>query len=194
MNLRKPAAIAVVLACASLAARVEGAPGGIVPEAFPADRYAAMKEKSPFALATPVAVAETPSFAQGMFVSGLAKLSDDQVMVTVTDKDKRSFTLVSGAESSDGMSIVSVDWSDEIGKTKVTVKKGAEFGTLQFNEVAIKTPIQVSPVPAAARPRSPRVPRGRPQLGSAPRPQVRGPGTTIPQTTRRRPIIRRPSQ
>lgn len=164
------------------------------PAPFPAERYAGMKAKTPFVLATPkVAQEDTPSFAKNLFVSGLAKLGDD-VLVTITAQDnKQSFTLKTGETTSDGIAIVSVDWSDELGKSRVTVKKGNDFGTIGFNEMLIRSPIAMTSAAGMPQPGTPQPPSvtGGPQIR---RPNAGPPPSGTAVQTRRRPIIRRPSR
>lgn len=178
-----------------LASYAGAAESDAIPKAFGEDRYATIKKKSPFALATPVVAAQAP-FVQGMFVTGLGKIGED-IVVTITNADKKSFTLETGKESPEGISIVGVEWSDEPGKTKVNVKKGNEFGTLQFNEQVVRSPIIVNQAPTQGQqPRGGgrRGPNDNNRAAAAAAAAAAASGAPGTPTVRRRPIIRRPSR
>jgi hypothetical protein len=128
-----------------------------VPSAFPADRYASLRASSPFALATVVAPAPAPqaSFAANWFISGIARIGDDN-FVTISSRDlSRQFSLFAG-ESIDGVTVAGVSWSDSVGKSTVTLRRGAETAQLEFNEAQVRGPVAAVP---AALPR-PGVPTG----------------------------------
>ena len=109
-----------------------------LPSALPAARYEQMIRKSPFALATPVVAAPaTPGFAASLYVTGIAKIGNAD-FVSISSRDQQSkFSLLSGEQGKDDISLVSVEWSDQIGKSKVTIKKGAEFAVLEFDQAAL---------------------------------------------------------
>jgi hypothetical protein len=118
-----------------------------VPSAFPIDRYAPLRASSPFALATFVAPAPAPqaSFAANWFVSGIARIGEDN-FVTISSRDlSRQFSLFAG-ESKDGVTLASVNWSDDVGKSTVTLRRGAETAQLEFNEAQVHGP--AAPTPA----------------------------------------------
>lgn len=128
--------LALALACMLSVSRAAD-----LPEAVALARYQAMIEKSPFAPATPppppVQVeAAQPSFAETLYVTGVAKLGDTD-FVTISSRDQQNrFSLTPGQKNSDGIELASVEWTAEPGKTKVTLKKGTEFGVIGFDEAA----------------------------------------------------------
>lgn len=160
---------------------------GAIPEAYPADRYAAMVAQSPFALATPVAPPPTAperGFAADWYVTGLARY-DDKDFVSVKSRDLATSFSLYGNEESNGVTLVGVEWSSERGKSTVTVRKGGEIARLEFNQAELQSaaPPQQMPAPGAAgQPRSvvPQQPgqaRINPPGQQAPRPVV----TQLPQ-------------
>ncbi len=161
-------AFLVFLACTAL----HGADRPVIPAAMPQERYRPMIMRSPFSLGTPEADASAPSFAENLFVMGLAKLGD-QDMVTISSRGNsdRLFTLIGRDDEFGGISLVGVEWSDEVGKSRVTLKKGSEVGVIQFNEAVIKSPIAVTPAPGSKPP----IPRIRPS-----RRNIRDSGETGP--------------
>ena len=110
----------------------------VLPTAFPADRYTAITQKSPFALATPLAPPPLPpqaSFAANWFLTAVARNEQGQDFVTVKAQDGSAhFSLTSGEPSESGVSLASVDWSDEFRKSTATVRKGTETAKLIFSQ------------------------------------------------------------
>jgi peptidoglycan hydrolase-like protein with peptidoglycan-binding domain len=116
----------------------------VVPKSFPAERYREMLEQSPFALATPAAAnAEPePNFAMNLFVKAIAKLrypdGRQSEYVTIQSRaDNTTFSLEGNQPNKDGISLVGVEWQDGF-KSKVSLKKGTEVGTLEFDEANIR--------------------------------------------------------
>jgi len=126
---------------------------GDIPVPLPAARYEQMVKKSPFALATPVVpVAATPGYAANLYVTGIAKIGNAD-FVSISSRDQQSkFSLLSGEVGADDISLVSVEWSEQIGKSKVTIKKGAEFAVLEFDQAAMQAQVQAVGVPMPPMP------------------------------------------
>ena len=118
---------------------------GAVPDSYPAERYTKMREKSPFALATPPAEAPAPkaaAFTAGMFLGGHSVIQTDSGVdlpwVSIKSKDGREhFTLVGTEPNDQGISIASYEPSPVIGKSKVILKKGNEFGEVKQDEAGM---------------------------------------------------------
>lgn len=107
----------------------------------PLSRYQAMIERSPFALATegaPVpAATDNAGFTKDLVLTGAVRLSNGEY-ITIASKDQtQRFGLMTG-ETYNGITIASVTWSDAVGKTKVTLKRGTEYGTISFDEAAAR--------------------------------------------------------
>lgn len=162
----------------------------VIPTAHPEDRYASMIGRSPFSLATPKAEPEAPSFAANLYVTGIGKQGDmDVVAIASRDPKQSTFSLFGAGDSYQGITLVSVQWDDEVGRSKVTIKKGANTGSIGFNEQVLKSPISVTP---------PKGKGGAPDGKSTvplPRPNVKTPttGASTPRVRPRR-TIRRPGQ
>jgi hypothetical protein len=145
-----------------------------IPQAFPKDRYDQLREHSPFSLATvpAPAAAPGPSFADNWFVSGIARIGDDD-FVTIKSRDlSKQFSLFANeTDRETGVSVASVNWSDTVGKSTVILRKGTETAKLEFNEAEIHT------TPQAANPIAP--PGGIPSanIPGGPRPPLPQPGS-----------------
>jgi hypothetical protein len=119
-----------------------------IPVAKPISRYEKILNKSPFALATAEAPPEAPTagFAANFYVSGIAKIGDSDV-VNVRSRDQtQSFSLIANEPGPDGITLVSVQWADLVGKSKATIRKGAESAVIEFDQATVQ---KVLPVVAA---------------------------------------------
>ena len=182
------------------AATLCGACAVEIPTAFPAARYQAMIDKSPFSLGTPPPAAPAPaapaapSFAQDFFVVGLAKLgSQDFVSIASRDQTQR-FSLLVGEERalephSEPIKLIRVERGKTLAETKVFLKKGAEEApAITFDEAAVNNTGGAAPgqpgVPPPPQPMPPGIQRpgmikqpvrpGFPPTNMQSRPPVRG--------------------
>jgi hypothetical protein len=99
-------------------------------------------DRSPFAVATAVAApAATPNFAKDLYIANAAHDAKEGDFVTVASSTDKNFKkYLSTNAPSDGYSIVSIEWSDKVGATKVTIAKDDQSATLSFNEALLKGP------------------------------------------------------
>jgi hypothetical protein len=167
-----------------------------VPKPYTFARYQAMLDRSPFAVATAVAApAATPNFAKDLYVANAAHSKDGDFVTIASSADKNFKKYLSTKGAEDGYAITSIEWSDKIGATKVTISKDGQTAQLTFNEALLKTTAagqmpqpqmppqqtQVQPIvpaPTAVAPQQPSViqqqrPAPIPQLPTPP-PRVRG--------------------
>jgi len=129
-----------------------------------------MVDHSPFAIATAVAVpAATPDFAKDFYVANAAR-SPERDMVTIASSSDQNFKkYLSTKEPVDGYGIASIEWSDRVGATKVTISKDGNFATLTFNQALLSKSASARPPAPGQMPQS--VPLGP---GQAARTRVRG--------------------
>ncbi|MEI6871614.1 MAG: hypothetical protein WCL08_04970, partial [Verrucomicrobiota bacterium] len=135
---------------------VQGAPsGGELPVPFPPQRYTALLEKSPFAIASappePVPVS-TENFATNWILTGISKQRDpegkERFTVFVRSRDLATRLVITGDQpSDDGVSLVSVEEASIPAKSVAFLKKGNETGRVEFDQatVAAATPAPASP-------------------------------------------------
>jgi hypothetical protein len=136
-----------------------------VPKRFNFDRYAAMLDHSPFAVATAIAApAATPNFAKDLYLSSAAKSPDGDMITVISSADKNFRKYLTTKEPVDGYSIANIEWSDRVGETKATVSKDGQFATLSFNQALLSQPQPAVNQPQAAA-NSPQPPA---QAGIAP--------------------------
>src|SRR5260370_2969678 len=121
-----------------------------IPTRFNFGRYSGMLNRSPFTIATAVvAPPSAPNFAKDLYVANAARLPEGD-MVTIGSTSDRNFKkYLSTREPVDGYSIASIEWSDRVGATKVTINKDGKFATLSFNE-ALLTQAAVNAAPVFA--------------------------------------------
>ena len=120
----------------------------VLPPQYNFDRYSKMMDQSPFAIASAVAApAATPDFAKDLYIANAAKSQDGDLVTLASTADHNFKKYLSTKEPMDGYSIASIEWSDKVGQTKVTISKDGNFATLTFNQALLS---QTSPGGAAA--------------------------------------------
>jgi hypothetical protein len=120
----------------------------VLPPQYNFDRYAKMMDQSPFAVASAVAApAATPDFAKDLYIANAARSQDGDLVTLASTTDHNFKKYLSTKEPVDGYSIASIEWSDKVGQTKVTISKDGNFATLTFNQALLS---QASPGGAVA--------------------------------------------
>src|SRR6266480_6001073 len=164
-----------------LVGAIAGQAEDAIPPRFNFDRYSAMLDRSPFAIATAVALpSATPDFAKDLYVANAARSPEGDMVTIASTSDQNFKKYLTTREPVDGYSIANIEWSDRVGATKVTISKDGKFATITFNQALLSQPGPNAPlvpnsptaavpaVPAVRSPLAPSVPR------QAPRPHVRG--------------------
>ena len=137
------------------------------------DRYQALLEHSPFAVASAVAApAATPNFAKDLYVANAAKCPDGNMVTIASTSDKDFKKYLTTKTPMDGYSIVRIQWSHKVGKTKVTIRKDDQLATLTFDQMVLAQPLAPPQVVPLAVPQQYGLPRTIPV--STPTPPVRG--------------------
>lgn len=109
-----------------------------LPKPFSFVRYQAMMDRSPFSVATAVAApAATPNFAKDLYVANAARSKEGDLVTIASSTDKNFKKYLATTAPVDGYSISSIEWSDKVGATKVTIAKDDQFATLGFNEALL---------------------------------------------------------
>lgn len=155
------------------AVHTASAAGPTIPQRPAPDTFQKLTEDWPFALATPV-VAVAPSvvpWSSNYFVSGIGKSYEngtEEVFVAIKKKDGTGgFSLYGNQVNRDeDVSVGGVEWAETYLKSRVTLKKGSEFATIEFDQAASQ---QVPQMPGGVRP-------GMPNLPGAKQPMIRPPG------------------
>ena len=115
----------------------------VLPPQYNFDRYSKMVDQSPFAVATAVAApAATPDFAKDLYIANAARSQDGDLVTIASTGDHNFKKYLTTKEPVEGYSISSIEWSDKVGQTKVTISKDGNFATLTFNQALLS---QVSP-------------------------------------------------
>ena len=124
-----------------------------LPKPFSFARYQPMMDRSPFAVATAVAAPEaTPNFAKDLYVANAARSKEGDLVTIASSTDKNFKKYLATNAPVDGYSISSIEWSEKVGATKVTIAKDDQFATLTFNEALLHQPAAPgqNPVPPSA--------------------------------------------
>jgi hypothetical protein len=107
----------------------------VLPPRFNFDRYTRMVDRSPFAIATAAALPEaTPDFARELYIANAARSPEGDMATIMSSSDRNFKKYLTTREPVDGYSIASIEWSEDVGKTKVTISKDGKFATLTFNQ------------------------------------------------------------
>jgi hypothetical protein len=107
----------------------------VLPPRFNFDRYTRMVDQSPFAIATAAALPEaTPGFARDLYIANAARSREGDMATIMSSSDRNFKKYLTTREPVDGYSIAQIEWSEDVGKTKVTVSKDGQFATLTFNQ------------------------------------------------------------
>src|SRR5438105_7256260 len=140
------------------------------------DRYKAMLDHSPFAVASAiVAPAATPNFAKDLYVANAARSQDGDMVTIASSADKEFKKYLTTKTPVDGYGIASIEWSDKVGETKVTISKDGQFATLTFNQSILTQPMPNKPAPGVVPPQPPNIQRPGQNPGvPGPTPHVRG--------------------
>src|SRR6058998_907209 len=143
---------------------ITGQADDVLPPRFNFDRYSAMVNHSPFAIATAIALpSSTPDFAKDLYVANAARSPDGDMVTIASSSDQNFKKYVSTKEPVDGYSIASIEWSDRVGATKVTISKDGKFATLTFNQALLtqQAPPNAPPAPGQMPPSVPLAPQAR---------------------------------
>lgn len=129
-----------------------------VPKPLTFARYQAMMDHSPFAIATAVAPAPSaPNFAKDLYIANAARSKDGDMVTIASSADKNFKKYLTTKEPEDGYSISSIEWSEKIGATKVTITKDGQFATLSFNEALLRQPIAQGQAPVVMQQPQPQI-------------------------------------
>src|SRR6266513_4056567 len=119
----------------ALLGAITGRGDDVLPPRFNFDRYSAMLDHSPFAIATAAALPEaTPDFAKDLYVANAARSPEGDMVTIRSGSDQNFKKYLTTREPVDGYSIAQIEWSENVGKTKVTISKDGKLATLAFNE------------------------------------------------------------
>ena len=144
-----------VISIFTLFGTITGQADDVLPPRFNFDRYSAMVDHSPFVIATAVALpAATPDFAKDLYVANVAHSPGGDMVTIASSSDQKFKKYLTTREPVDGYKITSIEWSDRVGATKVTISKDGKFATLTFNEALLSQ---------RAAPNAPPVPGQMPQ-------------------------------
>lgn len=107
----------------------------VLPPHFNFDRYTAMVDDSPFALATAAVLPQaTPDFAKDLYIANAARSPESDMVTIVSSSDHNFKKYLTTREPVDGYAIAQIEWSEDVGQTKVTISKDGNFATLVFNQ------------------------------------------------------------
>jgi hypothetical protein len=128
-------ASSAVILCACIAAADD------LPKALSFARYEPILNHSPFAVATAAVTATTADFAKDLFIANAAHSPDGDWVALASSTDNNFRKYLTTKQGMDGYSLSSIEWSEQVGATKVTVGKDGQFATLSFNQALLSSPL-----------------------------------------------------
>jgi hypothetical protein len=153
---------------------LSGGADDVLPPRFNFDRYKSIVNHSPFAVATAAALPEaTPDFARDLYIANAARSPECDMATIMSSSDQNFKKYLTTRGPVDGYSIAHIEWSENVGKTKVTIGKDGQFATLTFNQSLLSQAASASrPVADRTRSSAPSIPS--PQAGQAYHTDARG--------------------
>jgi hypothetical protein len=148
------------------------------------NRYQAMLNRSPFAIATVAVPTATPDFAKDLFVANAAHSADGDLVTiaSATDKNFKEYLSTKGPANEHGFAISDIQWSDKVGQTKVTITKDSKYATLTFNQ-ALLSQLGQNPNQPQTNAMQPQPPLFPPGMSPPPQPYVKpAPIPSLPPT------------
>jgi len=140
----------------ALVGAIDSQAGDVLPPRFNFDRYSAMADKSPFAIATAGGLPEaTPDFAKDLYVANAAHSPEGDLVTIASTSDQNFKKYLTTREPVDGYGIANIEWSERVGATKVTISKDGNFATLTFNEALLSQRASNRPPQTQPNPNSP---------------------------------------
>ena len=177
----------ILISILALLGAIRSQAADVLPPRFNFDRYSAMVNQSPFAIATAAALpGATPDFAKDLYVANAAHSQEGDLVTIASTSDQNFKKYLTTKEPVDGYSIANIEWSDRVGATKVTISKDGNFATLTFNEALLS---QRAPnMPSQMQQRFPNAPLAatapqapeRSMPGRSTRPSLPDPSLSLP--------------
>src|SRR5256886_17086875 len=91
---------------------ITGQADDVLPPRFNFDRYSAMVDHSPFAIATAVALhAATPDLAKDLYVANAARSAEGDLVTVASSSDQNFKKYLTTRAPRDGYSIGSLEWA-----------------------------------------------------------------------------------
>ena len=102
------------------------------------NRYKAMLDRSPFAVATVAVPTATPDFAKDLYLANAARSGNEGflTLASATDKNFKEY-LSTKEQNPHGWGVSDIQWSDQMGETKATVTKDGKYATVGFNQALL---------------------------------------------------------
>ena len=146
----------ILISILALLGAIRSQAADVLPPRFNFDRYSAMVNQSPFAIATAAALpGATPDFAKDLYVANAAHSQEGDLVTIASTSDQNFKKYLTTKEPVDGYGIANIEWSERVGATKVTISKDGNFATLTFNEALLSQRASNRPSQTQPNPNSP---------------------------------------
>ena len=187
---------ALIITLMMLASSVPAQADDGLPKRSDFNRYQAMLNRSPFAVASAPAAGAGPDFAKDLYVANAARSPDGDLVTIASASDKNFKKYLTTKMPIDGYAIANIEWSDRVGATKVTITKDGKYASLTFNQALLSQPSQnalpIPPGPVAQAPGAvvPGINLPQNYIKPAPVPNLPPPQPISPPTMQNRPHVR----
>ena len=146
----------ILISILALLGAIRSQAADVLPPRFNFDRYSAMVNQSPFAIATAAALpGATPDFAKDLYVANAAHSQEGDLVTIASTSDQNFKKYLTTREPVEGYGIANIEWSERVGATKVTISKDGNFATLTFNEALLSQRASNRPSQTQPNPNSP---------------------------------------
>ena len=156
----------------------------VLPAALPMSRYEKMLARSPFSLPTAATPPPTPppqpGWADALFINAVMTVGDRKVITIASRENNERFILGTGEKANEqGIELLEVQWSDQVGQTRAVVRKNNVVATLLFDQNAVRPgaggpPGRMTSPPQGINPNPPGF-KPRPNMPTPPPPPVAQP-------------------
>jgi hypothetical protein len=132
---------------------LSGSANDVLPPHFKFDRYKTIVDHSLFAVAAAGALPlATPDFAKDLYVANAAHSSLGDIATIMSSSDHNFKKYLNTKESVDGYTIASIEWSEKVGATRVTISKDGKFATITFDQALLSQHASLSAPRASGQP------------------------------------------
>src|SRR6266581_6072485 len=147
--------LCILMSIFAIPGAITGQADDVLPPRFNFDRYSAMVNHSPFAIATAVALpSATADFAKDLYVANAARSPEGDMVTIASSSDQNFKKYLSTKQPVDGYGIANIEWSDRVGATKVTISKDGKFATITFNQALLSKSASAGPPARGQTPQS----------------------------------------
>src|SRR5438046_8168188 len=121
----------ILISILALLGAIRSQAADVLPPRFNFDRYSAMVNQSPFAIATAAALpGATPDFAKDLYVANAAHSQEGDLVTIASTSDQNFKKYLTTKEPVVANTIANIKGSNPVGQTKLTITKDGNLAIL----------------------------------------------------------------